>query len=99
MRTIPLTHGHVALVDDADYAWLSRWSWRASPVDYRQPYAVRWMRVDGKKVTIYIHREILGLGPVADDPRLGDHINRERLDNRRRNLRITDAGDDGSGWR
>jgi hypothetical protein len=34
-----------------------------------------------------MHRVILGLGP--DDPRVTDHVNRNTLDNRRRNLRIT----------
>jgi hypothetical protein len=34
----------------------------------------------------YLHRTILGLTP--DDPRKGDHINGDTLDNRRTNLRI-----------
>jgi hypothetical protein len=34
---------------------------------------------------ILIHREILGL--ADDDPRDGDHINHDKLDNRRENLR------------
>lgn len=36
--------------------------------------------------TIFLHRVILGL--TDDDPRDGDHINRDPLDNRRSNLRI-----------
>jgi hypothetical protein len=40
-----------------------------------------------------MHRLILGL-PVGD-PRLGDHINRNRLDNRRSNLRIVDRAGNG----
>ena len=30
MRRIPLTRGQVAIVDDADYAWLSQWKWCAT---------------------------------------------------------------------
>lgn len=37
--------------------------------------------------TLYLHREILGL-PTPSDGREGDHKNRNRLDNRRSNLRI-----------
>jgi hypothetical protein len=40
-----------------------------------------------KRKTIQMHRAILGLEP--GDPREGDHINRNRLDDRRVNLRIT----------
>lgn len=36
-----------------------------------------------------MHRAILGLRP--GDPREGDHKNRDRLDNRRSNLRITEG--------
>jgi hypothetical protein len=35
---------------------------------------------------VYLHRQILGLR--QDDPRKGDHINGDTLDNRRANLRI-----------
>lgn len=40
-----------------------------------------------KRHTILMHRVILGLD--LGDPREGDHLNRNRLDNRRSNLRIT----------
>ena len=30
MKTIPLTQGYEALVDDADYEWLSRIEWSAT---------------------------------------------------------------------
>ena len=29
MREISLSQGQVALVDDADYSWLSQWKWFA----------------------------------------------------------------------
>lgn len=43
-----------------------------------------------RRYDILMHRELLGLAPK--DPRQGDHINRDRLDNRRSNLRITPPG-------
>ncbi len=48
-------------------------------------YAQLW---DCKKV-ILVHRWVLGL--QRGDRRIGDHINGNRLDNRRSNLRIVDA--------
>lgn len=86
MREITLTRGAVAIVDDADYGWLSTWKWRAA----RQGEgwrAVRSVRAgEGKRGgTILMHREILGL--AKEDASQCDHINHNPLDNRRANLR------------
>lgn len=69
--------GRVALVDDGDLAWLSRHSWYVSEGGYALA------RIGGRLVRM--HRLILGLG--VGDPRECDHVNRDRLDNRRANLR------------
>ena len=78
MREIPLTRGRVALVDDWDYEWLSKFKWRA---DKRRwgAYATR----SRKGRTIYMHREIVEPGVGVEV----DHINGDRLDNRTDNLR------------
>jgi hypothetical protein len=71
-----------ALVDTADAAWVNQWTWRLGG----KGYAVRsegWQR---SFRMIYLHRELLGL--AFGDTRQGDHINMEKLDNRRTNLRI-----------
>ena len=72
----------MAVVDDEDYGWLSQWRWKLNS----SGYAVRQTsRADGKRREVRMHRALLGL--ADDDPREGDHINRDRLDNRRTNLR------------
>lgn len=42
----------------------------------------------------YLHRWLLGLAP--GDPRQADHVNRDRLDNRRANLRIVTGAENAS---
>lgn len=70
-----------AIVDevDADLVMPYRWSLGGTG------YAVH--TVYGTNHSIYMHREILGLFD-GDDGRQVDHKNRNRLDNRRSNLRV-----------
>jgi hypothetical protein len=77
-RLIPLTQGKFALVDAADYEWLSKYKWNAMTCG-STTYA---FRLEGRKY-ILMHREIM-------KPRKGqvvDHINHNGADNRRSNLR------------
>jgi hypothetical protein len=93
MRTIELTQGQFAVVDDEDFDLLSRWKWFAHWEKRTQSfYACRSVSADanGKKGTVWMHRQILGLS--VGDGKIGDHINTEAtLDNRRNNLRIVTA--------
>ena len=87
MARIPLlardgTVRAVTTVDDDDYELLSQWTWRL-----HDGYAVR--RV-GERGTVRMHRYLLGL--QAGDRRQADHRNRDRLDNRRENLRVVTQG-------
>lgn len=83
-----------ALIDAADAAWASQWKWRLSPS--KGPgdggYVIRSERPPGEQKRVYrLHRELLGL--VHGDGLEGDHLNFDRLDNRRSNLRtVTHAG-------
>lgn len=88
MKKIPLTQGQVALVDDADYEWVSQWRWYAHWSRCTKSfYAERTIRfANGKQTTIGMHRALLGLEP--GDKRQADHINHDTLDHRRENLRI-----------
>lgn len=82
-REIPLTRGHVAIVDEDDYEWLSQFKWYARESD-TQVYAARMIVQDGKRKALRMHRAIMGV----NDDQIVDHINRNGLDNRRANLRI-----------
>lgn len=94
MKTIALTRGYSALVDDADYELVACFKWHAN-IKYRRDgsvYTVYAMRVYGtrkeKKVAM-MHRFILGLS----DPKIkADHWNHNGLDNQRSNLRICTQG-------
>jgi len=88
MKTIQLTQGQVALVDDEDYKRLSQHKWFASWYpSIKSYYAVRKsQKINGKQYSILMHREILGL--QKGDKWQADHINHDTLDNRRCNLRI-----------
>jgi hypothetical protein len=72
------------LVDDADYEWLSKYSWQLM----KNGYAIRGTNSQGR---FLMHREIMGLSP--GDRITVDHINRDRLDNRRSNLRLLSHSD------
>jgi len=78
--TLPLTRGQATLVDDADGDWLRQWRWLL----VGNGYAGRFVRSGGTSRLVYLHRLLLDAGP---DQRV-DHINGDRLDNRRDNLRL-----------
>jgi len=74
MKKISLTQGKFALVDDIDFTFLNQWKWC-----FDGRYAVR--KKNNKK--IYMHREIVKTKKGFDT----DHINRNKIDNQRSNLR------------
>lgn len=79
MKRIPLTKGAFTLIDDEDVDFVTRWRWKLHP----QGYACRSTWVDGRYVTVMLHRLIAGTPSGLQT----DHVNRDRLDNRRSNLR------------
>lgn len=88
--TIVLTKGQVAYVspqafiEHGSFRWYA-W-WKKSTHSY---YAARHIKQrDGKRIMVFLHREILGL--KHKDGREGDHQNRNSLDNTDINLRVVD---------
>ena len=88
MKRIPLTQGKFALVDDEDYEDLFRYKWQAHCA-YNTFYAQRRIQVNKKQSIEFMHRRVLGLKP--GDGKCTDHIDRNGLNNQRRNLRIATA--------
>lgn len=82
MKKILLSKGLVALVDDEDFEELSKFRWYASL--NRKHYARRHQMKDGKKVKVYMHRQILN---VTDPKVFVDHIDGNGLHNCKINLR------------
>lgn len=79
-KHIPLTRGQSALVSDADYDWLNQWRWLV----VGPGYAGRFEGPKGAHRMVYMHRAVLDAQPGQRV----DHINGDRLDNRRENLRL-----------
>jgi len=75
--------GLIALISHSDRESIEgiRW-WATGEKNPKERYAA--CKIDGLRVLM--HRLLLGL--AREDPRQGDHINGNRLDNRRENLRI-----------
>jgi hypothetical protein len=79
---IGLTQDQFAIVDVADYEWLSKWRWHAAfHPNSRKFYAVRDFCYNRKKGTILMHRMIIGATP-------GQIVDLDTLNNTRKNLRI-----------
>ena len=76
MREIELTQGKKALVDKEDYPEISKYKW----FFLNRGYAAR--KSGGK--LILMHRQLLG----AIKGQISDHKNGDKLDNRRKNIRL-----------
>lgn len=82
MKKIPLTKGMFVKVDDRDYETLSQHKWL-----YDAGYAKRHKRRP-ERGWIMMHRTLL----EAPRGMFCDHINGDKLDNRRSNLRVCTNG-------
>jgi len=90
MKQIPLTQGKFALVDDEDFEYLSQWKWNVSlSKKGNTGYAVRSQRYGRIKISICMHRLIMGL--ENGDKRQVDHIDHDGLNNQKQNLRACTA--------
>lgn len=80
VKYIPLTQGKYAIVDAADFDWLSQYKWFAT----RNRSGTTFYAGRGEAGrTVLMHREILSVAPGE----LVDHANHLGWDNRRSNIR------------
>lgn len=79
---VMLGHGRFALLDKAEWERLNHFRWHFN----KRGYAARLQYRGGGKcdAIIYLHREVMGNSPGV----VYDHINRNKLDCRRSNLRV-----------
>jgi hypothetical protein len=82
MKKILLTRGQSTFVDDADFEWISKWKWGAYMDTHGNFYAVRNLSKEEGRGTVRMHREL-----VSGNPKNVDHIDGDRLNNQRGNLR------------
>lgn len=88
IRYIPLTRGHIAIVDAEDYEHLVQWNWSTKGRNPKRYIASRNREYvkGGQKGAIDMHRYLMGVSGVKRVQ--VDHINGNSLDNRRSNLRL-----------
>lgn len=87
MREIALSPSGVAIVSSEDYEFLSQFKWYRSPWGYAVRIPSRKL---GKRKHIFMHRAIMERvlgGPIPEGYET-DHINMDKLDNQRVNLRL-----------
>lgn len=82
MKKIKLAHSNkVAIIDDGDFDLVSRYKWHLSS---NKNGARTSVRTQGLCKVMYMHRLIMG-NPIRGEV---DHVNHDKLDNRKSNLRI-----------
>jgi len=89
MKTFEIKHNQTTynvIVDDEDYEWISTMSWHIS-LNGKYKYV---QRLDNNERTL-LHRAIM----KCSNEQIIDHINRNTLDNRKENLRISDRKKNG----
>jgi hypothetical protein len=83
MKTIPLSRGKVALVDDEDFESLNQFKWWLIK-DKNNWYVGRNVKVGNRWTTVKMHRQVL---PPPSGKEI-DHKDRNGLNNQKHNLRI-----------
>ena len=89
MKTINLTKGFIALVDDEDYDFLMQWKWQLTfiykrGIKTKYAYASRRIYYKRKSIgQIFMHREVMNTPKGMEV----DHIDHNCLNNQKKNLR------------
>lgn len=83
MPSITTSSGHTILVDADTLTWAAKMKWNICP----RGYARTWVKTATGRTYVPMHRMVMN----AKRGELIDHANRNKLDNRRRNLRVATA--------
>jgi ATP-dependent exoDNAse (exonuclease V) alpha subunit len=84
MKRIQLREGGECFVSDEDHQYLSRWKWKTNS----SGYACRNTTIDKQTRILLIHRVIASRIGFAINGMEVDHIDRNRMNNVRENLRV-----------
>ena len=79
-KILSLLRGQTTRVDDSDYPYLAQFRWRLNSAGY----AIRSEQRGGRVFVVCLHRQLLG----ARRGQVVDHIDHDKLNNTRANLRI-----------
>lgn len=79
-KRITLLRGQVTLVDDSDFPTLAQYPWRLNS----SGYAVRTEKRGDRAFVVCLHRELM----QAERGQIVDHVDHDKLNNTRSNLRI-----------
>ena len=81
MKTLLSTKNEKILLSDEDYNAITIHTWYVN----KNGYAERQVQIAGKRKAVYLHYLIIGKPPEG---KIVDHINGNKLDNRKENLRF-----------
>lgn len=82
MKEIPLAKNRgFAIVDDEDFDFLSKYKWKINPRGYIYR---NFYKGNGHSTSVLMHRKIMSAPKGMEI----DHINNDKLDNRKSNLRL-----------
>jgi hypothetical protein len=95
MRTIPLTKGKKALVDDCDYDYLMQWKWHAA---VGGQYAARRQRAECRAM-VWMHRVVADRSGLECGNLTIDHVDGNTRNNCRSNLRVATAAQNSANQR
>lgn len=82
-KKIKLTKNKYTIVDDDIFDYLNQWKWHYGKTGYAQ--RSQWLHGKNKNMLIMMHR-LINNTPIG---MITDHINQNKLDNRKLNLRTT----------